>query len=193
MFRNLFLLAAISLWTAAAANAGVEVTENHLTGEKIITLTIPSETKVSNSIGSMESASIVLRCWGKELDGYVWTPTYNGISRYDKATLKIKFYGGFHNVPGVTGKIFEDPTSTSPSGGAFFLPKPKNFVKSLLLHSSFVAAWTPYGRVETSAKWNIEENFEDLLEFGKMCNVVTGNKRAILQSIEARQESSDKD
>lgn len=104
MFRNLFLLAAISLLTAAATNAGVEVTENHLTGEKKITLNILSETKVSNSIGSMESASIVLRCEGKELDGYVWTPTYNGISRHDKATLKIKFYGGIHNVPGLTGK-----------------------------------------------------------------------------------------
>ena len=125
MFRNLFLLAAISLWTAAAANAGVEVTENHLTGEKIITLTIPSETKVSNSIGSMESASIVLRCWGKELDGYVWTPTYNGTSRYDKATLKIKFYGGIHNVPGVTGKIFEDPTAQAQVVVRSFCPSQK--------------------------------------------------------------------
>ena len=62
-----------------------------------------------------------------------------------------------------------------------------------MLHSSFVAAWTPYGRVETSAKWNIEESFEDLLEFGKMCNVVTGNERAILQSIEALQKSSEND
>ena len=193
MIRNLFLLVAISFLTTTVVRAGVEVDENHLTGEKKITLSIPSETQVSNSIGSMKSASIVLRCEGKELDSYIWTPTYNGISRHNKATLKIKFYGGIHDVPGVTGKIFEDRASTSPSGDAFFLPKPKNFVKSLLLHSSFVAAWTPYGRVETSAKWNIDQHFDDLLEFGKMCKVVTGSEKALLRSIEALQKSSEED
>ena len=105
----------------------------------------------------MESASVVFRCEGKELDGYVWTPTYNGISRNDNATIKFKFYGGIHDVPGVTGKLFKGLARTSPSGDSFFFPKPQNIVKSVLLHTSFVAAWTPYGRVETSAKWNMEE------------------------------------
>ena len=189
MIKKLLVLMVISLSPAAALSGGVGVNENHLTGEKTISLSIDSDTQVPNSIGAMKSATLVLRCESEKLKSYIWTPTYNGVTD-NKSTLKIKFDGNIHKVPGVTGKIFTDRVNTNPGGDAFFLPTPNKFVKSLLLHSSFVAAWTPYGRVEASAKWNLDQHFFDLLEFGKMCNVVAGDEKALLRTIEVLKKSS---
>ena len=155
------ILAAALVASATPAMAKLSSDVDHLTGETKHFSIIMSDTTVSNSIGQQKNAAIALRCVNGEFEGYIFTPTYNGL--------------GLNSAPVSTrwgsGPITTARWSTSTSNDAFFHGNPRSFLKELTTNDTFVFAWTPYGRSRVSAKWNLGQHRAEFKEIARLCSV----------------------
>ena len=103
----------------ASVNAGYTSDVDLMTDETKIRIIHDSITKVSNSIGVQEPASIVIRCDFKNdktinLDAYISTPSYNS----DNNNVGLRWD---------SGEPIRTSWNESTSGTALFNPNPKKY------------------------------------------------------------------
>ena len=156
-----FILAALAQPNAVDASYWSDI--DLMTDEIKHGIYFNSSSTVENSIGIQEEAAIYIRCNVKNdniasFDSYIKTPTYNGSS----STVGLRWDKG---EPLRKGWI------KSSSGTAFFAPKPKDFVDKLYNSDSLVFQWTPYNRVATAVKFDLDEIKKDIDQMiEKGCN-----------------------
>ena len=109
--KTFFALTAVALVVTTPVQAAIDSDVDHLTGSTIHTLIIPSDTTVSNSIGSQKTVSLIFRCKAGKFDGYVFTPTYNGLN-FRRDPVVATRWGN--------GKVTTGTWGTNRSGDAFF-------------------------------------------------------------------------
>ena len=152
-----FLLPFLALLAIpAAVNAGYTSDVDLMTDETKIVITHNSITKVSNSIGVQEPATIVIRCAFKNdktinLDAYISTPSYN--SDNNKVGLRWD-----------SGEPIRTSWNESTSGTALFNPNPKKFINKLLESNTLVFQWTPYQSVPKAVKFDLIQMKTDIIQ-----------------------------
>ena len=135
---------------------------DHLTGQTNHYSVIASDTTVSNSIGRQKNAHIVVRCVDGKLEGYINTPTYNGVIARHQNPVATRWGNG----PVTTARW-----GTSSDGSAFFHGNPRSFLRELTSNTEFVFAWTPYGKKRVSAKWNLTQHRAEFKQIARLCSV----------------------
>ena len=146
------LLAALALPTAI--NAGYSSKVDLMTDETKIRVFHQSETKVPNSIGIQERATIYIRCNLKDkeisdFDVYIDTPTYN--ANNNEVGLRWN-----------TGEPIYMNRDKSTDGTALFSPNPKKFIATLMDSDTLVFQWTPYNKIPQAVKFNLSELKKDI-------------------------------
>lgn len=153
-----------SLVNSAAADASIKTTEDVMTGVSRHVLQIDSDTTVANSAGIQKTATIVIRCEGSDVDAYVFTPTYNGLSFRSRPKVQTRWDGG---------EITSGEWNASTSGDAMFHPRPKNFIGELVAAKTFVFGWEPYSTTRVAARWELEQHKADLKKISALCGVAS--------------------
>ena len=140
----------------ASVNAGYSSSVDLMTDETKITISHDSITKVSNSIGILEPATIWIRCNFKNdktinLDAYISTPSYN--SDNNKVGMRWD-----------SGEPIRTSWNESTSGTALFNPNPKKFINKLLESNTLVFQWTPYQSVPQAVKFDLIQMKTDIIQ-----------------------------
>ena len=152
-----FLLPFLALLAIpASVNAGYTSDVDLMTDETKIVITHNSITKVSNSIGVQEPATIVIRCDFKNdktinLDAYISTPSYN--SDNNKVGLRWD-----------SGEPISASWNESTSGTALFNKDPKKFINKLLESNTLVFQWTPYQSIPQAVKFDLIKMKTDIIQ-----------------------------
>ena len=148
-----------SAFVPSAANAWIKSEEDLLSGKSSHYQFIPSTNTVSNSIGTQETATLIIRCKaGKRMEIYVSTPTYNGRNervavRWDEGDAKSQYW------------------SRGSGGTSFFSGRPPRFLSKLLLNDRLVFAWNPYNKTQVAVAFNLASEREDLNKMVGLCGV----------------------
>ena len=148
------LLAYLTL--PAVVNAGYSSSVDLMTDETKIRISHDSMTKVSNSIGIQESATIWIRCNVKNnkttnLEAFIKTPTYNA----DNTRV------GLRCDSGEPKKTYWNESST---GTSLFIPNPKKFINTLLESNTLVFQWSPYQTVPQAVKFDLIQMKTDIIQ-----------------------------
>lgn len=152
--------ALIALTNAGAGYAGVKSTQNVLTNVSKHVLAIESSTTVANSIGVQKTATIILRCEGRQFDAYIWTPTWNGVKDLGRVHTRWD-----------DGKITSGFWSTSTDYKSYFHSRPASFVGELASNKMFVFGWEPRSTQPVAARWDLNQHKNDILEIKRLCNI----------------------
>ena len=160
--KRFLALTAVALVATVPVQAAIDSDVDHLTGSSTHTLIIPSDTTVANSIGSQKTVSLVFRCKAGKFDGYVFTPTYNGLHFRSDPVVATRWGNG---------KVTTGTWNTNKGGDAFFHRNPTSFLREAASNSTFVFGWQPYGRTTTSAKWDLSKHRSDFTELKRLCGV----------------------
>ena len=152
-----FLLPFIVFLTfPAAVNAGYSSSVDLMTDETKIRISHDSMTKVSNSIGIQEPATIWIRCNIKDnkttnLEAFIRTPTYNA----DNNKVGLRWDSG-------------EPKRTywneSTTGTSLFIPNPKKFINTLLEYNTLVFQWSPYQSIPQAVKFDLIQMKTDIIQ-----------------------------
>ena len=140
----------------ASVNAGYTSNVDLMTDETKIRITHDSITKVSNSIGVQEPATIVIRCDFKNdktinLDAYIKTPSYN--SDNNKVGLRWD-----------SGEPIRTSWNESTSGTSLFNRDPKKFINKLLESNTLVFQWSPYQSIPQAVKFDLIQMKTDIIQ-----------------------------
>ena len=149
-------LTALPLTLTQAVEARITIEED-LLGENKVFLMIDATETTPNSIGTLEKATIVVRCQGSKKDLYLSTPTYNGRSntvfvRWDDGAVEQQYWG------------------RSSDGTAFFTKTPGPFLKKMTEYKRLVLGWNPYNKVKTAVSFDLTSNMSDIKEMITRCS-----------------------
>ena len=148
--------AMIAIFLPAAANAGISISNDPMTDEKIRTLIIPSATQAPNSIGVMEDVHLVIRCKGSQSDVFIVTTTYNAdnrrtLIRWDKEEAQ------------------EDYWSPSANEDSLFAPSPKTMITRLATANKLAFGWHPYAGGSRSVVFGLGSYRRDIRAMDSVC------------------------
>ena len=152
-----FLLPFLALLAfPTSLNAGYTSDVDLMTDETKIRISHNSITKVSNSIGVQESATLWIRCDFKNdkttnLEAFIKTPTYNA----DNNKVGMRWD---------SGEPIRTSWNESTSGTALFNPNPKKFINKLLESNTLVFQWSPYQSVPQAVKFDLIQMKTDIIQ-----------------------------
>ena len=152
-----FFLPFLALFTLPhSVNAGYSSSVDLMTDETKIRISHNSITKVSNSIGILEPATIWIRCDVKNdkttnIEAFIKTPTYN--SDNNKVGLRWD-----------SGEPIRTSWNESTSGTSLFNPDPKKFINKLLESNSLVFQWSPYQSIPQAVKFDLIQMKKDIIQ-----------------------------
>ena len=154
--KKFFLPFLALLALPSSVNAGYSSSVDLMTDETKITISHDSITKVSNSIGYLEPATIGIRCSVKNdkttnLEAFIVTPTYN--SDNNKVGLRWD-----------SGEPISASWNESTSGTALFNQDPKKFINKLLESNTLVFQWTPYQSIPQAVKFDLIKMKTDIIQ-----------------------------
>mgnify|MGYP001330619335 CR=1 FL=1 len=140
----------------ASVKAAYTSTVDLMTDETKIRISHNSTTKVSNSIGILEPATLWIRCDFKNdkttnVEAFIKTPTYNA----DNNKVGIRWD---------SGEPIRTAWNESTSGTALFNPDPKKFINKLLESNTLVFQWSPYQSVPQAVKFDLIEMKKDIIQ-----------------------------
>ncbi len=140
----------------ASVNAGYSSSVDLMTDETKIRISHDSITKVSNSIGILEPATIWIRCNFKNdkttnLEAFIKTPTYN--SDNNKVGLRWD-----------SGEPIRTSWNESTSGTSLFSRDPKKFINKLLESNTLVFQWSPYQSIPQAVKFDLIQIKTDIIQ-----------------------------
>ncbi|MGA7675426.1 MAG: hypothetical protein WCA78_10335 [Rhizomicrobium sp.] len=122
----------VSGWT-------VKETVSQLDNSRTYVASLDADNKIPNSIGRLDSATIIVRCKGGELEAYIAWPPFIGT---EGTQAHFKFD---------QGPVMQQFWESSDSGTATFIPHPRDFLQSLSNSSRFVVDVDPYQSITVEA------------------------------------------
>ena len=156
-FVNKFFLPFLAVLALPSfVNAGYSSSVDLMTDETKIRISHNSITKVSNSIGILEQATIWIRCNVKNdqttnLEAFIKTPTYN--SDNNKVGLRWD-----------SGEPIRTSWNESTSGTSLFNQDPKKFINKLLESNTLVFQWSPYQSIPQAVKFDLIHMKKDIIQ-----------------------------
>ena len=140
----------------ASVKAAYTSTVDLMTDETKIRISHNSTTKVSNSIGILEPATLWIRCDFKNdkttnVEAFIKTPTYNA----DNNKVGIRWD---------SGEPIRTAWNESTSGTALFNPDPKKFINKLLESNTLVFQWSPYQSIPQAVKFDLIQMKTDIIQ-----------------------------
>ena len=153
--KKFFLPFLVVLALPSSVNAGYSSSVDLMTDETKIRIFHTSITKVSNSIGIPEPATIWIRCSVKNgkttnLEAFIKTPTYN--SDNNKVGLRWD-----------SGEPIRTSWNESTSGTSLFNRDPKKFINKLLESNTLVFQWSPYQSIPQAVKFDLIKMKTDII------------------------------
>lgn len=154
--KTIFVLSLILSGSALAADSEqigdwlISKEENKLTDKTDYYATLPAKDR---------DVALILRCQNNTTEAYLSMRDYMGGGYSSKVTLRLDKEKPVHQSWGM-----------GESGTSLFAPKAVSFIKSLTGKSNLITGYSPYGKSQVIAEFNLENIDTVAKEISSACN-----------------------
>lgn len=139
----------------------IDTETDPMTDGKQHRLRIESTDTSANSIGDLETSTLVVRCdAGKKPEIFVAIPGYVGI--FDNPVVQTRWDGG---------QAKAESWITSSTGAAVFSGAPQSMLSRAKGSDKLVVSWEPYSTTRQAATFDLKRYQNDLATMEAVCNV----------------------